>query len=285
MKKSMIFALLLTGALVACNGNSNKESNEEADNQAQTDISNLEGQRDSLMNLIGDISENLIEVNKMENVLVNGDFKDTPDKRQEIIANIQALRAELDARKKALEELESKLKSSNGYNAKLQKTIESQKQLIEEQSQKIQQLETALADANTKISDLNKNVESLNTQVSTVTEERNAETQRADKATDELNLCYYVCGTSKELKAHNILSKKFLSKTKVMEGDYDKTYFTKADKRSLSEIKTYAKEAELKTSHPAGSYSIETENGTAVIKIKNASKFWEKSNFLVIQTK
>lgn len=136
-----------------------------------------------------------------------------------------------------------------------------------------------------KISDLNKNVEDLNTQVSTVTEERNAETQRADKVTDELNICYYVCGSNKELKEHKILEKKFLGKTKTMEGDFDRSYFTKADKRKLTEVKTYAKKAELKTSHPAGSYSMETVGGTVVIKIKDAKKFWEKSNFLVIQTK
>ncbi len=283
MKKIMIFALALAGVMVACNGKSGSET--DSTNVDQTDISSVEGQRDSLMNLIGDISQNLIEVNRMENILVSGDFKDTPDKRQEIIANISALRQELDARKQALEELEKKLKSSNAYTSKLQKTIESQKQLIEEQSEKIKQLEDALADANVKISDLNQNVESLNTQVSNVTEERNAETQRADKATDELNTCYYVCGTNKELKEHKILEKKFLGKTKTMEGDFDHSYFTKADKRNLSEVKTYAKSAKLMTSHPADSYSIETENGTAVVKIKNASKFWEKSNFLVIQTK
>lgn len=283
MKKMMILALALTGALVACNGN--KEQKDAIADTTQPDISKVEGQRDSLMNLIGDISQNLLEVNRMENIFVSGDFKDTPDKRQEIIANINALRQELDARKQALEELESKLKSSNGYSAKLQKTIESQKQLIDEQSQKIQQLEAALADANVKISDLNKNVEDLNTQVSTVTEERNAETQRADKVTDELNICYYVCGSNKELKEHKILEKKFLGKTKTMEGDFDRSYFTKADKRKLTEVKTYAKKAELKTSHPAGSYSMETVGGTVVIKIKDAKKFWEKSNFLVIQTK
>lgn len=138
MKKMMILALALTGALVACNGN--KEQKDALADTTQPDISKVEGQRDSLMNLIGDISQNLLEVNRMENILVSGDFKDTPDKRQEIIANINALRQELDARKQALEELESKLKSSNGYSAKLQKTIESQKQLIDEQSQKFSSL-------------------------------------------------------------------------------------------------------------------------------------------------
>lgn len=283
MKKIMILALALTATLMACNGN--KEQKEQLADDNQPDISKVEGQRDSLMNLIGDISENLLEVNRMENILVSGDFKDTPDKRQEIIANIAALRQELDARKQALEDLEKRLKSSNGYTAKLQKTIESQKQLIDEQAQKIQQLEAALADANTKISDLNQSVDNLNTQVTTVTEERDAETQRANQATDELNVCYYVCGSNKELKEHKILEKKFLGKTKTMEGDFDHSYFTKADKRTLHEVKTYATKAELKTSHPAGSYSIEDVNGSKVIKIKDTKKFWEKSNFLVVQTK
>lgn len=90
MKKMMILALALTGALVACNGN--KEQKDALADTTQPDISKVEGQRDSLMNLIGDISQNLLEVNRMENILVSGDFKDTPDKRQEIIANINALR-------------------------------------------------------------------------------------------------------------------------------------------------------------------------------------------------
>lgn len=281
MKKLLAIALALT-AITACNGN--KETNEETVDGKAADISNVEGQRDSLMSLIGDISDNIIAVNRMEGILANGDYSETPDKRQEIMNNIAALREELDARKKALEELESKLKSSNGYTAKLKKTIESQKQLIEEQSEKIKTLEAQLSEANTQISGLRQNVDSLHTQVSTVTEQRNAETQRADKVTDELNICYYVCGSNKELKEHKILEKKFLGKTKIMEGDFDRTYFTKSDKRNLHEIKTYAKSAKLMTSHPSGSYSITTENGTAVVKIINSASFWEKSNFLVIQT-
>lgn len=137
MKKMMILALALTGALVACNGN--KEQKDAIADTTQPDISKVEGQRDSLMNLIGDISQNLLEVNRMENILVSGDFKDTPDKRQEIIANINALRQELDARKQALEELESKLKAQTDI-LQIAETIESQKQLIDEQSQKFSSL-------------------------------------------------------------------------------------------------------------------------------------------------
>ena len=34
-----------------------------------------------------------------------------------------------------------------------------------------------------------------------------------------MNECFYVIGSNKELKANNIISKKFLGKTKVLEGD------------------------------------------------------------------
>ena len=211
------------------------------------------------MSLIGDISENIIEVNRMENILASKDYSETPDQRQEIMNNIAALRQELESRRKALNELEAKLKESNGYTAKLKKTIDAQKQLIDEQTLKIQELQTQLDEANVRIAGLTENVDSLSHQVTEVTAQREAETRRAEAIADEMNTCYYVCGSNKELKEHKILEKKFLGKTKIMEGDYDRNYFTKADKRTLHTIKTYAKEAKLMTKHPEGSYSIKEE--------------------------
>ena len=36
------------------------------------------------------------------------------------------------------------------------------------------------------------------------------------------------------MKKYNIIETSFLRKTKIMEGDFEKSYFTKADKRTLS---------------------------------------------------
>lgn len=283
MKKLLFTAIALSGLLVACN---NKEKSDQTDlpQDSQPDISTVEGQRDSLLTLIGDISQNISEVNRMENVLVREDFSETPDQKREIMANIAALKQTLEERRKALETLEAKLKESNGYSAQLKKTIDSQKQLIEEQSHKIQQLQNQLEAANVRIAGLTENVDSLSSQVSEVTAQREAETRRAEAANDELNTCYYACGSNKELKEHKIIDKKFLGKTKIMEGDYDRDYFTKADKRSLIQVKTFAKKAKLLTNHPAGSYEFVADDGLQVLKITNAKKFWEKSNFMVIQT-
>ena len=98
-----------------------------------------------------------------------------------------------------------------------------------------------------------------------------------------MNECFYVIGSNKELKANNIISKKFLGKTKVLEGDFDRTYFTKGDKRTLSELPLHAKNAKILTKHPAGSYEILDIDGSKVLKINNPTKFWELSNFLVIE--
>ena len=101
---------------------------------------------------------------------------------------------------------------------------------------------------------------------------------------NELNTCYYVIGSKSELKEHKIIETGFLRKTKVMEKDYEIEYFTKGDKRTLAEIPLYSKKAKIYTKHPADSYEIVTaDDNTKTIVITNPTKFWELSNFLVVQ--
>lgn len=68
-----------------------------------------------------------------------------------------------------------------------------------------------------------------------------------------------------------------------MKGDFDESYFTTGDKRNLSEIPTHSKKAKILTSQPADSYEIVDVNGQKVVKITDPTKFWQLSNFLVIQ--
>ena len=72
----------------------------------------------------------------------------------------------------------------------------------------------------------------------------------------------------------------------LLEKDANLDYFTKADKRELKTINTYAKGAKLLTSHPDGSYTLtKDENKEYVLTITNPDKFWEHSRRLVIQVK
>ena len=165
-----------------------------------------------------------------------------------------------------------------------------EQQEAKRQTTEIATLTNQLATANIKIDELSSTVTTLNTQVdslaSDVANERElkaAAQAEADKATTELNACYYAVGNSKELKERDILSSGFLRKTKVMKGDFDMNYFQTADKRTLTEIPTHSKKAEVMTSQPKDSYQIVDINGQKVVKITNPTKFWQVSNFLVIK--
>ena len=59
--------------------------------------------------------------------------------------------------------------------------------------------------------------------------------------------------------------------------------FTKADKRTLTEIPLHSKKAKIYTKHPENSYRIDDNNGVKTLVITNPEKFWELTNFLVVQ--
>ena len=108
--------------------------------------------------------------------------------------------------------------------------------------------------------------------------------EEAVRLANELNTCFYVVGSKKELKDNKIIESGFLRKTKIMESDYEKSYFTKADKRSLSVVPLHSKKAKVLSKHPAESYTIETDaHGMKTLKIVNGTRFWEMSNFLIVQ--
>ena len=68
-----------------------------------------------------------------------------------------------------------------------------------------------------------------------------------------------------------------------MPDDFEQSYFTKADKRSLTTLQLHSKKAKVLTNQPVDSYEISDQDGQKVLIIKDATKFWSLSNFLVIQ--
>ena len=76
------------------------------------------------------------------------------------------------------------------------------------------------------------------------------------------------------------------SKTKVLSKDFNKDYFTKIDIRIDKEIKLYSKSAQIMTSHPAGSYTLQPDaNKQYVLRINNPEAFWSTSKYLVVLVK
>ena len=134
-----------------------------------------------------------------------------------------------------------------------------------------------------EIEKLSTAVDSLHSTVDTITSQRDAAVLKGTQLENELNTCYYVAASAKELKEHKILESGFLRKTKVMESDFDANFFTKADKRTLHSIRLYSKKAKVLTNQPADSYQIVDNGGQKELRILNPAAFWSLSNYLVVE--
>ena len=287
MKKLMLMVFAAVAILSGCN--SNKTSEEEQQQKALQDATKQEleaavADRDSLFGIVNEISNGMSQIKQLENILTTqGVGEENSDERARILADMAAIQKTLQQRREQLEQLEARLKKSNLTNSQLQKTIDNLREQIESQSAEIASLRANLDAANAQIGQLTNAVDSLSTTVDTITSERNAAINRGTELANELNTCYYVAASGKELKEHKILEGGFLRKTKLMEGEFDKNFFTKADKRTLSTINLYSKKAKVLTNQPAGSYEIVDNNGQKVLKILNPSTFWSLSNYLVVE--
>lgn len=242
--------------------------------------------QDSLLVLMNDIAEGMSQIKHMENILSSGGSlsAESPDKRREIRNDILLIQQTLQMRRERLAELEKKLQNSTSNNTTLQKSIQTLKQQINDQESTINGLRGELAKANIHIEKLSANVDSLNTEVANVNAAKTQVEEEAATLTDELNTCYYALGSKKELKEHKLIETGFLRKTKIMPDDFEQGYFTRGDKRTLLNIELHSKKAKVLTNQPEDSYQIvEAPNGNKVLKIVAPARFWNTSNFLIVE--
>ncbi len=287
MKKILI--LCLSAVLLATTGCGNKEKEEQL-KQAQAladatreELATAVTDRDELIALVSEISSGVDEIKQLESILSVPNSGETTVEKENILNDIAAIQKTLQERRERLVQLEKKLNSSKLNNSKLQKTIESLTAQIDAQNAEIESLRTNLDNAQTQIAALDAKVETLNTEVTTVTAQRDSTDAQNARLTDELNTCYYAIGNKSELKENRILETGFLRKSKILEGDFDKAFFTKADKRSLNRLELNSKKVELMTKHPNDSYQLIEEDGAKVLSITNPALFWSLSNYLVIK--
>lgn len=286
MKKTLLIAGI--GILMVASACSNKQKQLDEDSakiaELTTDYQEATSFNDSLMLLMGDIYTGLDSINTQEGILYNMGQGDNIDRRQEIRHNLSAIKARLAANKQLLAEMEAKVKKSGNENSVQAKTIAQLRQHIEQQDKKIAQLESELSTAKGQIETLNNNVAEAQEQVAAETSARQEAEAAAVEAENQANVVYYAIGTNKELKKKGLLEKKFLGATKVLKGDFDASYFVKADKRNLKSIPTNSKKVKVWTNMPQGSYRIVGEkDGPKTLEIVNPTKFWSLTTHLIIQ--
>lgn len=287
MNKFLTLSLIAALGLSSCNsGKSNADAESDALNKAtREELASAVAERDQLFSLYNDISQGMDQIKQLENILTvsNNIPGESSTQREQIMSDIAAIQKALQDRREKLAELEQKLASSNQNNSTLRQTISNLRAQLESQSAEIVSLKENLDEARQRIGVLDAKVDSLNSTVAVVTDERNIAQEESVSLANELNVCYYAIGSKSELKDRHIIETGFLRKTKLLKGDFDQSFFTTADKRTLSRIALHSKKAEVLTNQPEGSYIIDSDNGQKVLVITNPDAFWSLSNYLVIK--
>ena len=284
MKKNILLVGLAALLLGSCTGKKNDANEVDSLAIVTHDYKEATSFNDSLLLLMGDIYTGLDSINAQEGLLYNMGQGENVDRRAEIRQNLATIRARLNANKQLLDEMQKKVNASDSKNAVLLKTIDELKARIDQQEAKIAELNDQLEKAQAQISDLNQQVAQGEENLKAESEAKDAALAEAKAAEDAANTVYYAVGTNKELKANGLLEKKVLGRTKVLEGDFSDKYFTKGDRRVLTEINTHSTKASVKTSQPKDSYEfVETDNKIKILKITNPTRFWQVSPYLIIE--
>lgn len=289
MKKIKVFALFIAClAMIPSCGNNEKQVDtaitDSINNELNDSLATALAEKDTLMALMNDISDGMTQIKEMQDIISTQNLNgETPDRKAQLRNDIILIQQSIEQKKKRLLELEKRLTQSTTFTTEMKKTIESLKNQLESQQGTINELTNQLKAAHIEISNLNTRVDSLKTVNTTVTNEKEAAKKESERLNNELNTCFYAVGSKSELKAHKIIETGFLRKTKIMEGDFEKSYFTKADKRTLNEIQLHSKKAEVMSKHPKEAYTIVDGPSGKVLHITNSTRFWEYSNYLVIK--
>ena len=283
MKK--LFFMVCCAALLMTGCKDGKNAPGLASVQQTDSLNDVIAQKDSeineMMGTLNDIEEGFRLINEAENrvaLLKNGEGT---NKKQNLKENIQFIAERMKQNRELIAKLQKQLESSTLKGGQLEKTIENLTTQLEEKDKQLLALREELDKKDIHISELDETIGNLNTNVNNLTADNQQKAETISSQDKQLNTAWYVFGTKKELKGQRILEG-----GKVMNGNFNKNYFTKVDIRNTTEIKLYSKSAKLLTAHPASSYSLVRDASQQyVLRISNPQIFWSTSKYLVILVK
>ena len=282
MKKLFIFAMCAM-ALASCN-----EGAKKAENQARAERDSLNqviAQKDDeindMMTTLIDIEEGFREITEAQNRVTLAKNGEGTNTKQRIAENFQFIQSMMQQNKDLIAKLQQQVRESSVKGDKLKKVIASLQEQMEKKDQQIVEMKEQLELKNIHIGELKYAINSMREDAQALQDENEAQSKTINAQDKQLNTAWYACGTEKELKNQQILVK-----GKVLQGNFNKDYFTKIDIRVDNTIKLYSKSAKLLTAHPSSSYTLQPDaNKQLTLRITDPQAFWSTSKYLVVQVK
>ncbi len=284
MKKLLVFGLgLFAIAFTACK--QNKAQSDIAGMTQNDSLQNIISQKDSeindMMGIMNELQEGFQKINEAENRVSIVKDGEGANKAQQIRENIQFIAKTMKKNRELIAKLQDQLGKSSLKGTQLKATIDNLLKQLDEKDQQLQQMRAELDAKDIHISELDETINNLNTNVSNLTTESTQKSQTISAQDKQLHTAWYVFGTKKELKDQRIIQD-----GKVLQANFNKSYFTKIDIRNTKEVKLYSKSARLLTMHPSSSYTLTRDASKQyVLTITNPDLFWSTSKYLVIQVK
>ena len=255
MKKLFIFAMCAM-ALASCN-----EGAKKAENQARAERDSLNqviAQKDDeindMMTTLIDIEEGFREITEAQNRVTLAKNGEGTNTKQRIAENFQFIQSMMQQNKDLIAKLQQQVRESSVKGDKLKKVIASLQEQMEKKDQQIVEMKEQLELKNIHIGELKYAINSMREDAQALQDENEAQSKTINAQDKQLNTAWYACGTEKELKNQQILVK-----GKVLQGNFNKDYFTKIDIRVDNTIKLYSKSAKLLTAHPSSSYTLQPD--------------------------
>ena len=283
MKKLVFFATCAM-AVASCNQDALKKA-EQAAIQQRDSLEQIIAQTDNeindMMTTLSDIEEGFREITEAQNRVTIAKSGEGTNTKARIRENLQFIQSAMQQNKELINKLKQQVRESTVKGSQLKKIIDNLTQQMETKDKQLQALREELDKKDIHIAELDEIVSDLNTNVSSLKEENTQKAETISTQDKALHTAWFVFGTKKELK-----EQKILDSGEVLRSNFNKEYFTKIDIRIDKEIKLYSKSAEILTSHPAGSYTLQRDaNKQYVLRITNPDSFWSTSKYLVIQVK
>ena len=281
--KKIIFMAAIVSMLASCNEGFKGLS---GDDRERDSLRNVIDQKDNeindLMGTFNEIQQGFDLINAAEgrvNMMADGSERNSS--AENIRENMEFIQETLEDNKRKIEELQSKLNASTINSSKLKEAINSLTKQLNEKNAELENLRAQLAEKDVVIEELSGTVSNLRDENAQVKQQKEETEEIARNQDAQLNTAWYVFGTNRELKDRGILSK-----GEVLQGDYDKSSFTKIDIRKVNVIPLESRSANILTNHPAGSYTLlKDSKGEYILRITDAARFWSVSKYLVVKVK
>lgn len=286
MKHSLLFAVacLCITAFTSCNLVSGEKYEQEVSKNDSLLIVALQQSNEiaELSSSMNAISAKLDEING--SISLGNNDSSLKKQREHLMDQLQAIQNKIAEKQQELDEFQKKYKSALGNIKVLKETITRLNSDIEGYTAKISSYEKVVTEQSNTIQQLNTDLTATQQNLEEKIVE-NAEQQNLINVQDAmLNEGYYIVASKSTLKDLGLVQGGVFSKTRLTNGTFDVSAFTKVDIREFDEIALNSKDAKILSSAPESSYElVKGVDKKLTLVIKDKAAFWSQSKFLVIK--